>query len=331
MREGMEAEKLPGRPNSVLARVGDRAMALAVGLVTFCLLALRVSAYGLTWDEPTYFRFARLQRAWFGDLLTAQWGGLFAPSRIAEVFLQDRMKNGHPPLHEIWMALAGTPFTWFGLPDALAFRLANALLAGGTAALLYLLLRRAFARGVALGGVAAYLGVPCVWAHAHLAATETLQNLIWVLGALVLPRALTHGGRSLLGFFLVCALGFFGKFTNILVPICLLGIAGLLGAVRERRFWLAALLGSVAAPLSLLLLDPYFWPWQGGIARFADYLEQVTTRGQWVPLAVYYLGKNWGFSPPWHYRPVELLASLPSLLLALWFLGLALIAKATPG
>lgn len=316
---------------AVLTRLSDRVCACVVGLVTTFLLAFRASSYGLTWDEPTYFRFARLQRAWFGDLLTAQWGGLFTPARIAEVFLQDRMKNGHPPLHEIWMGLAGTPFTWLGVPDAIAFRLANALLAGGTAALFYLLLRRVFARGVALGGVLAYLGVPCIWAHAHLAATETLQNLIWVAGALVLPRALREGGRWLGAFFAVCALGFFGKFTNLLVPICLLGIAGALGAVRERRFWIAALLGLIAAPLSLLLLDPFFWPWQGGIARFADYLEQVTTRGQWVPLAVYYLGKNWGFSPPWHYRPVELLASLPSLLLVLWLFGLALIARTVPG
>ncbi|MFN8548980.1 MAG: glycosyltransferase family 39 protein [Candidatus Eisenbacteria bacterium] len=310
--------------------LSDRWIAALTALLTFAAIALRLAAYGLTWDEPTYFRFARLQRHWLSELLTFRWRGLFAPERIAEVFLQDRMKNGHPPLHELWMGIAGSSMTWLGVPDALAFRAANALVAAITAALLYLLLRRAFTRTVAIGGVLAYLAVPCVWAHAHLAATESWQNLFWVAGAFVLPRALRDGGRWLWLFLAVGALGFFGKFTNLLVPICLLGVAAVLGAIRTRRFWIASLSGLVIGPALLLILDPYFWPWQGGLARFADYLEQVTTRGKWVPLAVYYQGKNWGFSPPWHYRPVELAASLPSVLSLLALLGLGLIVRLAP-
>lgn len=312
----------------------DRHAALLIGLVTFLLLLPGAMRYGLTWDEPTYFRFADRQRQWFAEL----GGALAAPSqlsatlseaRIHDVWLQDPRKNGHPPLQETWLALASLPWRALGLSDVRSFRWANALWLGLAAMGLYALLRRAVSRTAAVGGVLAYLGVPAIWAHGHLAATESMQNCFWIWLAVLWPLAFDERlGRARLPL-RVAALGaasglaFLGKFTNLLIPCWLLATAFVLGGWRNARLWMLAPLLLLLAPLSLLLSDPFFWPWQGGGERYLDYLRQAVTRGQWIPINVFYQGASWGYHPPWHYRPVELAVSLPSALLALALPSLA--------
>ncbi len=317
----------------------DRGIALLLLVIVFLCAAPGVLRYGLSWDEPTYFHFAQMQRGWVGDLLSAfvhpsRFSAVFAPDTITKVWLQHPEANGHPPLNEFWMAMAGLPFHWAGEPDLATFRLAITLLLAGTSCLLFLLLRAGHSRAASLAGVFVYLGVPAVWAHGHFGATETMQNLFWVLLALLLPRALDEetGGRQwVLAWLGACALSFTAKFTNVLIPVWVLGTAGILGSWRRRRFWMCAGLGVFIAPLFLMILDPFFWPWEGGLARFTDYLRQATTRSQWVPINVFYQGRSWGFHPPWHYRPVMTAATLPIAALLLVLPGLYFAGRALYG
>jgi len=312
----------------VSTRAWSLARALAWVVVAVAIALPGLSRYGLTWDEPTYFRFAQLQRAWLGDVVSqpGEWRELFARTTIDRVWLQHAERNGHPPLHEVWQAIGGLPFRAVGFADPIAFRAANALLLALTVGGLFLLVAPRL--GKLCGAVAAlvYLGVPAIWAHGHLGATETLQNLAWVACALALPRVLrgdeggAEGGgerggerwrwRGLAIWGLIVALAFCSKFTNLLAPAWALGAAALAGEWRRPRFWVVGAVTAVAAPLGLLLFDPYFWPWLDGWPLFLDYFRQTTTRGDWMPINVFYLGKSWGFHPPWHYRPVELLAAL---------------------
>lgn len=288
-----------------------------------------VGAYGLTWDEPTYFHYAGLQRDWLKDVVSGLLSPssippLFARETIDRVWLQHPELNGHPPLNETWMGLAGEPFRIFGRSEIESFRSAISLLLGLTAALLFALMRASgYSAVAALGASLVYLGTPAIWAHGHLGATETMQNFFWALLALILPQALTGRRVWVWAWFFACGLAFMGKFTNLLAPVWVLGAAALMGALRMRRFWVCALLAAASGPILLLLLDPFFWPWNDGLGRLADYIRQTTTRADWVPIEVYYMGRTWGFSPPWHYRIVQTAVSLPLPVLALVLAGLA--------
>lgn len=338
-------------------------------LVVLALGLPGVARYGLTWDEPTYSRFARLQRDWIGDACSFAFtdvagAEVFSRERIAEVWLQDSAENGHPPLNETWQAVVGLPFSWMGMHDTVAFRSAIVVLFALTVGVLFLLLRGELSRWASVWGAVSLIGVPVVWAHAHLGATEAMQIFFWVVLAAVYPRVLrgprgtrsTHPGAVgrwraasgvagkptwkptwkptgmfawMFAWFLLCALAFAAKFTNYLAPLWVLATAGVLGAYRRPRFWVSVVVGAVLAPLALVVIDPYFWPWQGGWARFLDYLGQVGSRAEWIPINVFYMGQGWGFDPPWHYRIVETAAALPVVLLALGIGGLVRAVRET--
>ncbi|MBD3334596.1 MAG: hypothetical protein GF355_03685 [Candidatus Eisenbacteria bacterium] len=315
------------------ARMTDYGWAVAILLVVWGAGFAGVWDYGLTWDEPTYFRYARLQREWIGDVAAAvlhpqRFSPLFDRETIASVWLQHPERNGHPPFTEVWMAVAGWPWRAAGLHDTIAFRIAMLLLLGSTGAVLFLLIRRWMSRAAALTGSLAFLGVPAIWAHGHIGATEIPQCFFWALLALLTPAALHGRRRWILVWAAAAALSFATKFTNLLIIAWVLGAAGILGAYRSRRWWLLGVLGFGVAPLLLVLIDPFFWPWQGGWERFVDYLRQVTSRAEWVALGVYYLGTDYGFYPPWHYRIVQVLARLPVTTLLLFLPGLALCVPA---
>ncbi|MCA9730026.1 MAG: glycosyltransferase family 39 protein, partial [Candidatus Eisenbacteria bacterium] len=293
----------------------DRALSVGLALVVFGLVWVRVLDYGLTWDEPTYLRFARLQREWIvgvtGLAGSADVDSLLTPNAIRHAWLQHPAYNGHPPLNETWMGLASAPFRWAGQSDLASMRGAVALLFGLTVGLLYALMRRRYGQVASVSGTLLFAGVPAIWAHAHLGATEIMQCFFWVALALSLPSALAGGRWPIARFVVVCALAFAAKFTDVLAIGWVLGTAAILGEWRRPRFWLVAGLGIVIGVSGLLVLDPFFWPWQGGTARYVDYLRQCVSRGQWIPIAVYYWGQNWGFRPPWHYRIVETITTLP--------------------
>lgn len=321
-------------PRPVRLEQRDLFFGFLLGLVVFLLALPGGLQYGLTWDEPTYFRFARLQREWLGDLVSAplgrsDLGELLSRERIAEVWLQDPDLNGHPPLNETWQAVVSAPFSAAGWHDTRSLRAANSLLFGLSICALFLLLRLGYGRWASLSGALVLVGVPAAFAHAHLGATETMQNFFWIALALVFPFALERGKGFVVAWLAFSALAFAGKFTNYLIPFWVLGTAGVLGAFRRGRFWVLAFLGLVIGPLLLLIFDPFFWPWQGGWSRFADYLGQVGSRGDWIPINVFYLGESWGFRPPWHYRIVETLAAVPVWLLVLALPGLVVATHST--
>src|SRR5690606_12762108 len=266
---------------------------------------------------------ARWQADWVADLGAAVFrpaalSEVFASDRIARVWLQHPVHNGHPPLHESWMGIGGRLIGLFGVSDLAAMRASVALLFAAALFLLYRLLRTGLGTLAASCGVLLFAGVPAIWAHAHLGATEIMQCFFWISLALALPWAMRGGRASLIVWGAICALAFSCKFTNVLAIGWALGTMGLLGGWRRRRFWSLAIVGIGSAFLGLLILDPYFWPWQGGAARYLDYLRQCLSRADWIPISVFYMGRNWGFDPPWHYRIVETVTTLPVPALALF-------------
>ena len=294
--------------------------------VLFVLCLFRVLDYGLTWDEPTYLRFARWQADWIADLVASIFGSsdpseVLSRERIARAWLQHPMHNGHPPLNETWMGVVGRQIAIFGVSDLAAMRASIALLFAVAVFLFYRLLRTGMRTLAAACGVLLFAGVPAIWAHAHLGATEIMQCFFWIGLALTLPWAMRGGRGAAIVWGSMCALAFACKFTNVLAIGWALGTMGLLGGWRSRRLWLLALVGIGSAFLGLLVLDPFFWPWQGGAARYLDYLRQCLSRADWIPISVFYMGRNWGFDPPWHYRIVETVTTLPLPTLVLFLIG----------
>lgn len=256
---------------------------------------------GLTWDEANYLRFADALAAGVGAWLTT-------PATLAEIVGQYYLVDIHPSFVRL---LAAVSDCGFGHPRTLlTYRLGTMALFSIAAAALGGYAARRWGTLAGALGVALFVGVPSVFAHAHLVATETPLTALWLLATLAWLDALRQGGTGRwVQMAVILGLLFAVKITAglWLLP------AGLWLLARNRRQWRPALAAVLGAGVVFLILQPNVWV--APVAGVRWFLERNLNRADYYPHWSYFLGEVYEYSPPWYYGLVVLGATLPPLLL----------------
>jgi 4-amino-4-deoxy-L-arabinose transferase-like glycosyltransferase len=158
---------IPSIRSRSLPRIGDRLIALAVGICTVVLLVLTAPHIGLTWDEPVYTVAQESYTGWLQQLREAP---AFALSRQG-IDTWWNVNHEHPPLDKLYSGLIyGVAQGFFD--DLTAYRLGNMLLVGLLVGMIYLMAAESYGRWAGLFAVAALLSMPRFFFHAHLAALD---------------------------------------------------------------------------------------------------------------------------------------------------------------
>lgn len=268
------------------------ALAAAVGIAVFFLLAQTTSQHGMSWDEATYRTTAALYLK--GELFHEFW----------------RSVDRHPPLVKYLMLLGLRlqPFSSFLANMRFGQLLATATLA----AWFFWCVRRHLPAGAALLATAVLLTIPRVFFHMQVAATDGLLAVL----LFVMAERFTLSSRPLPRFLWVALLLALALLTKYSVVLMLPPMALYLLWISRRR--LAELAGLALACLAawLLMLALYVPLWPDLWARFLVSL-QVLVDHPFAQNRALFAGTIYGGrDTPALYLPVMLLLTTPLPLLA---------------
>ena len=285
-------------------------------------LLATMSSLGYARDEGFYFYAARHYQEWFETLLTS-------PRRAFDPAVIDShwsVNHEHPPLVKTLFALVHALFHerlgWFASAGT-AYRSVGALFGGLAIATVY-----TWARSIAgpRAGVAAALGLglmPHFFFHAHLACFDVPVASLWVLTAFAYCRAVHTGQkRWALAASLLFGLLLSTKHNAWLLPPALgahllaLGSFGYRDLAKASARVLACML--IFGPLVLFASWP--WLWHDTAERLREYALFHANHEYYN---MEFLGRTYYRPPmPRLYAPVMTLATVPSVLLVLFGVGL---------
>ena len=260
----------------------DRAIAFALFFGTVILLAWTSDAIGFTRDEGYYFKAGEKYFGWFrflGESIVA--GDWLAPFQASVLEKHLAYNWEHPVLLKNLFALSwGILKESFGLfaHHSAAFRFPAWLFAGLSVSFLYLLSRHLLPRRAAIFAALAWISMPRVFWHMHLACFDigVCAAHLWLVWAYV------KGRRSVSGaFWIGVAFGLAAAVKhNVLVTPAFFVLHWWLIEARpirlERRGWripdlpLSFFSMALVGPLVFVLHWPYLWP--DPIARIGRYL-----------------------------------------------------------
>jgi len=292
-----------------------------LGLIAFFLVLCGLNRPGVTIDEP--LDVAPGRHYW--DVLAKRGIGFFSQAGVQDAFGGN---PDHPPLAR-WLIGAASHLCQTiqvmatGQADPtglyiLAGRVAPALAFSLT---VWLIARHALKESGPFAGLcaaSAYLFMPHVFAHAHLAALETVLNLTWALALLAWLGWFSSPSRK----------------KSISAGLC----TGLLLLTKIQGWlflpWCACLiflsrstLRSKLEALAALGLAPVFWfagwpwMWYDTAARMKDYFGGSVER---LHLKVLYFGEVYADNElPWHFSLVQFLAAITPMVLLLLLVGMA--------
>ena len=260
----------------------DRMIGIFLFIGTVLLLASTSDAIGFTRDEGYYFKAGEKYFGWFrvvGESFVAgQWLAPFQAS-VLEKHLAYNWE--HPVLLKNLFALSwGILKESFGLfaHNSSAFRFPAWLLAGLSVSFLYALSRHLLPRRAALFAALAWISMPRVFWHMHLACFDigVCAAHIWLVWAYV------KGRRSVAGaFWIGVAFGLAAAVKhNVLVTPAFFVLHWWLTEAKpislERRGWrlpdlpLSFFSMALVGPVVFVLHWPYLWP--DPIGRIGRYL-----------------------------------------------------------
>jgi hypothetical protein len=287
-------------------------------LMTSLAVFLTIDHYGLTWDEPEYYRAAVGYVDWLKVLGTslarADFSHPFQPEVIDRHFNQVYWW----PMHPAFPRLVGGLCLAFldGLFGTItAFRCTSLLFLLPLASCLYLWVARQLSPPLGLFAVLSLLLMPRFFAHTHFAALDLPIAAMWFLSAYTFCRGVQDRRWSLIwgityGFALAT------KFHAFFIPVPLL----VWGVLYHRRSLGGNLLYMCTiSPVIFFLNQPYFFP--NPPARFFRFVELALTRESFHPITTWYLGQPYYFSPPWTYSIVITAVTVPVLTLLLCAAG----------
>lgn len=292
-----------------------RSVGWATFAATLLLVGLTLRDPGIVWDEPHYFGSAQLQAKWVTLLVTDPAAALDRET-VFEMWDWQHYFNPHPPIAREAMAL-----TWWSargvLGDLAAYRLAPALLFAGLAMLAFRWATTAWGGIAGLGAALSIVLMPRLFGHAHLGATETPLLALWTATSAAGWWALERRhSRAWILVGVAWGLAAGTKFPGLLA-IVPLAAWGLWRDPRATAHGLprAALAGVVV----FWVLNPMLW-FDPGLFLGRWWWESMN-RGEYAPIATFYLGSAYSFSVPWHHAIVMTAAVTPLGILALAGLG----------
>jgi 4-amino-4-deoxy-L-arabinose transferase-like glycosyltransferase len=278
-------------------------------------LVITLPDFGVTWDEPGWFKVGERHLEYFRSL---------DPAHIAPREGQGGW-DAYGPLASIVIAASGALFhsTLDWLEHDTARHLGNLAFAITTAFCLWWIVKRCDGPRVALWALFAFATLPRWFGHAHSnasdmpAATCVLLSLSCVIGY-------ARGGNRAWVYALGLALGATAAIrpqTAIFVPIVLAGWLAIDAELRERLQARPsdALLVVIAGGAGLFALWPMLWtaPIENGAYVLDFFLNPPDVQGSGAP---FYLGATLPAGAPWHYPFVmtAVTTPLPVLALAAW-------------
>lgn len=300
-----------------------------LGLAAFAGVLVTRADYGLAIDEATYLWVAREERLWFAELPERGLAASLSPEGIARRwhFLEPPFSRPEAPHSNFNLPLAQHLLTpgyllaggWLGERDA--SRLGSGFLFGLAIAAAYAMLAKHHGPLAGLFA-AAFLAIsPRIFAHAHLAATETPMSALWTM---TLFSFADFGSgdrrpswRRAAGAAILAGLAMSVKLTAwTMWP----AIAAWLLLARPRG-GIRLLLACVLLPLLVVLaLTPNLW--HDPIHGLWSYLE--TARENPWKIAGYYSGAGYDRAPPLESGVVLFALTTPITILVLSPLATAL-------
>jgi 4-amino-4-deoxy-L-arabinose transferase-like glycosyltransferase len=295
-------------------------IALVIVLITIGFSVIATSHhYGITWDEPGYFKATALHMEWTKKIIQASWAEKASywlnDSVITRFWHWDPYHVPHPPFTRILSGL-----TWLATGNSLGevrgFRLSTTLFF-----LILLWVVWAWTRALtntisAWMAMLSTLALPHLFGHAHFAMTDIPIAALWILTAYAFWQGLEKTSWSV-AFGLFLGLAMATKFPGFLIPLPLILWSFLYQNTRSRiykNFFAAVFL----SPLVLILIHPYFWHFP--LTRILEFINASTTRTSFGTL---FYNKIYSTSQlPWYYSFFMVGVSIPTLILFTALAGL---------
>jgi hypothetical protein len=252
--------------------------------------------------------------------------GLLDPETQREVFSKDQYLPDHPPLGRLWLGI------WHSIGESIAPAKVDGLFVtasarwGSAAAFAFTILLIGLFTGYRFGKTAGIISaislllMPRLFAHAHLAALDTVTNLFWTASVLAVAhwwyRESSDGPTTRTAALTGVLLGFalLTKIQAIIIPpvvICWAVWHWRLKAIRPLVAW-------TATGFAVFCIG---WPylWFDFIPRITEYFASSSDR---AVVNVWYFGEKLADKDAaWHYPWVMFLVTVPVGLLLLGNVG----------
>ncbi|OGG11440.1 hypothetical protein A2Z00_05670 [Candidatus Gottesmanbacteria bacterium RBG_13_45_10] len=302
-------------------------------LLALCFSIIMIATYkdyGITWDEPVYVRKATLYMEW-----------ITRPS-LSTIDFHWNIWDMHPPLTKI---LGGITSYIFSTKLQLAnidttYRMGTVALVFLVTYVMYLYMVRRYGTFVALFTTTSFFFLPRVFYEAHIGGLDYTVTALSVLTIM----SFIEGYRDRRWFWASAIFLGLAHLTKIqgfflYVPIvitwfasCMLALAKWRQTHQVPKIYLKKLFLENIVPMTFIppLVFWAGWPrmWTHPVARFIEYL--MLEFGKYR-VEVYYLGQTYKELAPWHYPIVLTLATVPVVILALFFIGVvSMFRKAKP-
>ncbi|MGF1573098.1 MAG: ArnT family glycosyltransferase [Sumerlaeia bacterium] len=308
----------------------DYLISASLFIGTLALLLSTNSAYAMVWDEGFYYPTYKLVSQWFGLLITSP-GLAFSYQGIFDHWAEIREL---PPITKYLGALS-TSLVPFQNP-LLSMRLLFMVLFGLTVVLVYCISRLLNPNSTFFTCTIPaifYLLHPRLFAHGHIAATETVFAFITALSILVVILKMNDYLRiSLIIFVIVLACG--TKVNGLILCTALffyylILIFSIYKSSKEKLEFKKigfALMLLILAPFLLYFIWP--WMWHDTFPRLQEYWSFIRDHAH---LGTWYLGNQYNVGEkliPWHYPIVITLATIPITFFLASLFGIILYMKA---
>lgn len=284
-------------------------------------MASTVSDYGVTWDEPPYFRASDRHIQWLANFAKNLVRGGVAENLRAEVITaawrSDSYYVPHPPFSRIVSGLTKAVFAPLLDPFS-AYRLGPALFFALLATVMYVWTAAVFDRVTGAFSALALVLIPNLFGFAHLAVTDMPLAALWFVTAYCFWRGL-EDWRWSVATGIVWGLALSTKFPALLIPVPLLLWAHLF----HRRSYHNNIVSMIfLSPLVMIASQPNLWerPFMG----ILTFLYEGVSRGYRpetnYPIFFYnqLLLSN---ELPWYYPFFIIGITTPETILALSLLG----------
>ncbi len=273
---------------------------LAVFFISFTILLISVTDYGLTWDEPYYIAHSNRLQQWFGFLIHNQ--APFSDDAVNNLVQFDRYHNCHPPFYKLSALFFKNLYGQYVFTNILhQYRVSTVFWSAIAVTILCLYLYRAYrSYTIAILGAGLFFTVPRFFGHMHLFTTDAIIVSLYLLALYFLVFGKNKLSAILGGLFGGALLA--SKFTGILLFPILLLVAP---CFDDRKAYARRVLFFIPATgLSFVLFNIHLWVgfWQELFFYFGSVLDRESA----APISTLFFGKIYSYRLPW-YQPVVML------------------------
>jgi 4-amino-4-deoxy-L-arabinose transferase-like glycosyltransferase len=285
---------------------------------------LTMSDYGVTWDEPSYFRAGRSYLEW-----------LSSPS-LSTINQYWEINREHPPLTKVLGAITNAIFKkhlgWFD--EYVGYRISLLAFIIPMTLTFFSFARAYLGVGTALFVSLALMFHPHLFFHSHIGAMDYAITAMWFVTAYSLWRSevswkWTFLASGALGLSLLTKINSLALYTLVVMVLLtpLMRDYGLRG--REIVAGQPTPVRQVLLRAPILIVVPILifyacWPllWQDPRYQTWFYIRYFASRDLSDLIPTYYLGARYLTPPPWHLPPVLTLLTTPTLIVLLFLIGL---------